>query len=55
MHARTVHIMNHVTMCPCRESALAEMGIAVRKGETVGVFQPKKVNSTIPYQESIDC
>ena len=27
-----------------RESALAEMGIAVHKGETVGVFQPKKVN-----------
>lgn len=26
-----------------RETALAEMGIAVRKGETVGVFQPKKV------------
>ena len=27
-----------------RESALAEMGIAVHKGETVGVFQPKKVS-----------
>ena len=31
-------------VCTSRESALAEMGIAVRKGETVGVFQPKKVN-----------
>ena len=30
----------------CRETALAEMGIAVRKGETVGVFQPKKVTVT---------
>ena len=27
-----------------RESALAEMGIAIHKGETVGVFQPMKVS-----------
>ena len=32
---------------PFRETALAEMGIAVRKGETVGVFQPKKVSGTV--------
>ena len=33
-----------ILFCLYRESALAEMGIAVHKGETVGVFQPKKVN-----------
>ena len=42
-----IYILLHCMNCnftTSRESALAEMGIAVRKGETVGVFQPKKVN-----------
>ena len=35
--------------CACRESALAEMGIALYEGQTVGVMQPKKVTNKIPY------
>lgn len=35
-----------------REAALAEMGIALQRGEdgkTLGVFMPKKVSQLVPY------
>lgn len=35
-----------------REAALADMGIALQRGEdgkTLGVFMPKKVSQLVPY------